>query len=131
MTADGVTVRSTVRERHERTCPPNRKLGRSEILVADFGKFEGHAGDTYEGGWLDGMRHGKGRATWPDGRVFEGDWVEDLQQGRGKSWAPDFNEDGEPGNTTYEGEWKESQRHGNGIEKHADGRTYHGCVMPD
>lgn len=52
--------------------------------MTGFGKFAGFSGDAYEGGWLNGMRHGLGRATWPDGRVYEGEWLEDVQSGRGK-----------------------------------------------
>jgi hypothetical protein len=31
-------------------------------------------GDSYAGGWKDGLPHGEGRYTWADGSVYEGVW---------------------------------------------------------
>ena len=31
-------------------------------------------GAEYEGQWKGGMRHGKGKMTWPDSAKYEGDW---------------------------------------------------------
>ena len=55
------------------------------VNAKGFGEYSGFEGDNYKGGWRDGMRHGAGRATWPDGRVYEGEWFEDMQHGRGRA----------------------------------------------
>jgi len=40
-------------------------------------------GDTYEGEWLMGRRHGQGTLTRTDGSSYTGSWVNDEQDGEG------------------------------------------------
>eukprot|EP01056_Protomagalhaensia_sp_Gyna25_P003025 Protomagalhaensia_sp_Gyna_25__3024@NODE_278_length_4066_cov_46_669729_g213_i0_p1_GENE_NODE_278_length_4066_cov_46_669729_g213_i0NODE_278_length_4066_cov_46_669729_g213_i0_p1_ORF_typecomplete_len590_score135_07MORN/PF02493_20/2_6e03MORN/PF02493_20/6_1e02MORN/PF02493_20/2_6MORN/PF02493_20/0_17MORN/PF02493_20/5_4e02MORN/PF02493_20/0_0001MORN/PF02493_20/0_47MORN/PF02493_20/8_7e03MORN/PF02493_20/1_5e02MORN/PF02493_20/0_0012MORN/PF02493_20/1_4e06MORN/PF02493_20/2_9e05C2/PF00168_30/1_9e11_NODE_278_leng len=53
-------------------------------------------GGTYEGEFVQGQRHGKGRFTWNEKpaatgpkRYYEGDWVNDKPEGRGVYLAQD------------------------------------------
>jgi hypothetical protein len=32
-------------------------------------------GDKYQGGWLEGMKHGFGVYEFADGSVYEGEWA--------------------------------------------------------
>ena len=41
-------------------------------------------GAKYEGQWLGGFRHGKGRMKFADGAVYEGDWYLGHALGEGK-----------------------------------------------
>ena len=38
-------------------------------------------GGTYDGHWMDGMRDGTGKHTWPDGSYYDGDWEKDKAHG--------------------------------------------------
>jgi len=38
----------------------------------------------YDGEWLNGLFHGKGKMTWLDGETYEGDYVNGKRQGKGK-----------------------------------------------
>jgi hypothetical protein len=40
-------------------------------------------GGAYDGGWKDGMRHGKGEMTFADGNLYDGHWQKDKWHGRG------------------------------------------------
>ena len=90
------------------------------------------SGAVYEGEWLAGMPHGKGRQTWLSGEVYEGDWIRGLRTGRGKLTYPaghvyegDFfnNKKNGQGRVTlvndnfYIGQFKEDVKHGRGIER--------------
>ena len=77
---------------------------------------EGHA---YEGDWVDGLQHGKGKMIWPDGEVYEGDWVDGREQGKGThTWLN--------GGPIYEGDWVEGSWHGKGTYICPDGWRYKG-----
>lgn len=41
-------------------------------------------GGRYQGHFKDNNYHGHGRLTMPEGYVFEGDWVEGKPHGKGK-----------------------------------------------
>jgi hypothetical protein len=41
-------------------------------------------GRSYTGQWQHGMRHGKGRQSYPDGKSYDGDWTSGKWNGRGK-----------------------------------------------
>jgi len=43
-----------------------------------------YSGNIYEGSWVDGNPHGKGKATYIDGRIYEGDWANGKKEGKGK-----------------------------------------------
>ena len=34
-------------------------------------------GDSYDGQWEDGMKHGKGKMTFASGTSFDGEWKDD------------------------------------------------------
>ncbi|KAF1331424.1 Tkl protein kinase, partial [Globisporangium splendens] len=100
-------------------------------------------GDTYDGEFANGMRHGKGvfteRAT---GNVYDGEWVFNTRQGNGilTSGMKDFIYDGAwhedqrcgyghcviRGCETYSGQWKHNQFHGVGTYMDAEGHVYEG-----
>ena len=39
---------------------------------------------VYEGQWLKGKRHGRGKQQWSDGSIYEGYWFDDKANGRGR-----------------------------------------------
>ncbi|MCX7679923.1 MAG: hypothetical protein N2316_12010, partial [Spirochaetes bacterium] len=41
------------------------------------------SGERYEGEWKEGLRHGIGRAHWPDGDSYIGQWMHDHPHGKG------------------------------------------------
>ena len=36
------------------------------------------SGDQYDGQWLNGKMHGRGKFTWSNGEVFDGEWAHDM-----------------------------------------------------
>ena len=71
---------------------------------------------VYEGEYLNGKRHGKGK-EYDDfnGRLlFEGEYLNGKRHGKGKEYN-DFN-----GNLKYEGEYLNGKRHGKGKEYNLD-----------
>ena len=109
-----------------------------------LGPFKFSNGETYEGQFMDGKRHGFGRQIWPDGSIYEGFWDEDRCNGKGRlinaeghvyfgDWIDDKAEgkgtfkhtDG----TKYEGEWKDDVQNGYGKETWNDGSVYEGMYL--
>lgn len=113
--------------------------------------FDAHAtdkGDTYEGEYMDGLRHGWGTCVLPNGRMYEGEWSEGVEHGFGiisgakneVLFEGEFCEGQFHGCGTYyftpprkgepyeyfEGEWKDGMRHGHGVYTEADGTCYIG-----
>ena len=85
----------------------------SELKGSDiFGSY------VYSGGVVDGIRHGKGKCTWSDGRFYDGEWKNGLFHGRGKHTWPDGD--------VYEGEYKDGKLNGRGKYTWSDGRVYDG-----
>ena len=41
------------------------------------------SGNAYEGEWLRGVYHGKGKLTYADGRRYDGEWREGVMHGKG------------------------------------------------
>ena len=65
-------------------------------------------GESYNGEWKDGKKHGMGIYTWADGSFYNGEWKEDKRHGMGiYTWA-----DG----SFYNGEWKDDRMHGMGAK---------------
>jgi len=98
-------------------------------------------GETYEGGCKNGLREGKGKLIYIDGKVYEGEWKTDLPDGKGKVTYTDgvvydgywkankYHGKGTltvPNGFVYEGEWKESQKDGKGKQTWSDGEVYEG-----
>ena len=75
-------------------------------------------GGIYEGMFLNGVRHGKGKHTWKNGDVYEGEWVEDKRTGNGKMVFAN--------NNVYDGEWVENRQAGNGKFISSNGDEYEG-----
>ena len=46
------------------------------------GAYRWTNGNTYDGDWVEGKRHGKGTHTWASG-TYDGDWTEGEMHGRG------------------------------------------------
>ena len=77
---------------------------------------------TYEGNFLNGLRHGEGTFTWRNGSFYSGDWKDDHKHGYGKDVLfIDGKFDSE-----YTGEFYKNQLHGHGLYKWAGGETYDG-----
>ena len=74
------------------------------------GRVEYSNGDVYEGGLVEGVRHGRGRMDYGDyGDVlwYDGEWRNGLHEGAGrKEWVDSL---------WYEGEWKGGMMHGRGV----------------
>ena len=129
--------------------PPNYR--RLDNLTADDhsqykgalkgGRPHGHGtfidasnGDSYEGEWLDGLYHGKGRLVKRNGIVYDGDFKEGLKHGHGVLHWPS-NPSAVP---RYEGSFKEDRKHGDGIEGGGGNRSPprkvkydNGCLVVD
>jgi hypothetical protein len=81
------------------------------------GKMIYQDGSTYEGGWADGMRHGRGKCVFTDESIYEGEFREGEFHGHGKmTWS-----DG----GWYEGEWWNGEMHGQGKEVRPNGSMRH------
>lgn len=59
----------------------------------------------YNGEVLNGLRHGYGTYSSPDGVKYEGNWKNGLKSGSGVLIK---------GNLKYEGEWRDGYMEGNG-----------------
>jgi hypothetical protein len=66
----------------------------------------------------EGKLCGKGKVTFPDGRVLEGEFKEGKLHGKGKAILPDGG--------VYEGKFKEGKMQGKGMATFPDGRVYQG-----
>merc|ERR1712241_698072 len=74
-------------------------------------------GSLYNGSWVDGMRHGRGKCIFVDGSEYEGDFRKGKFHGHGKmTW----NDRG-----WYVGNWCEGEIHGRGKEVRPDGSLRH------
>ena len=80
-------------------------------------------GDVYEGDFIQGKRHGKGKYTTP-GYSYEGEWINNQRHGKGKSI---INSNGE----TYDGNFVRDKRHGQGKTTYTDGSVYEGYYQND
>ena len=70
------------------------------------------SGALYEGQWLGGFRHGRGKMHFRDGATYEGTWYLGRAQGYGKFTKVK----GE----MYEGEWANDLYHGKGLSTHVN-----------
>lgn len=58
---------------------------------------EKYENGVYDGEFVNGKRHGKGKYKWADGAEYDGDWKDGNMDGKGrKKWA-----DG----NMYNGDW--------------------------
>lgn len=97
----------------------------NELIKTTFGeepvvldKIELENGITYEGAWLNGMRHGYGTQVWIDGSKYLGEWKYNEANGQGKL----YHSDGD----VYEGAWLNDKANGKGVYNHSNGAKYTG-----
>ena len=82
------------------------------------GKLTWADGAAYEGDFNKNNRHGRGKYTWPNGDVYEGDFVKNAHAGKGKfTWAS---------GDAYEGDYVEDERTGQGKYTWPSGNVYEG-----
>jgi len=53
------------------------------------GKMDWPSGTSYEGQYVNGVKHGQGVLNFSDGRVFRGDFVNGHQHGKGTAISAD------------------------------------------
>jgi hypothetical protein len=81
----------------------------------------------YKGEYLNGVPHGKGTFTYPDGSSYEGDFVDGEENGKGKLIiVSDFTPDGYGLGYVYEGDFQDGGSNGYGIQTYNDGVRYEG-----
>lgn len=104
----------------------------NEVVVTNFeGDYDEDTGEyvgfgtikldndcTYEGQFLNGMFHGKGKFSWPDGVVYEGDFYRNSLVGQGSYSYPD--------GSIYVGGILDGKRHGQGKLTNSVGQIYEG-----
>lgn len=93
----------------------NAKVGETDRL--------GWRGGDYSGSTLNGMPHGKGKLTYPDGAVYIGEFSHGEFSGKGKSLMPD--------GRVYEGEFSAGGANGQGVYTWPNGRKYVGAFQND
>ena len=74
--------------------------------------------DVYEGEWLAGQMHGRGRRVFRDGTIYDGAWRAGVQHGRGLELFPS--------GSVYEGEFERGQKHGRGRRRRVAAITHMG-----
>ncbi|KAK5601397.1 hypothetical protein CRENBAI_000334 [Crenichthys baileyi] len=102
-----------------------------------FGVQEWADGSKYEGEFLDGFKHGKGRYSWRNGECYEGFFYKDFKHGDGVyCWSTGHKFTGKfylnrkegyghlsfPGGTIFQGLYHSDQRFGPGVVTYPDGR---------
>ncbi len=75
-------------------------------------------GDTYDGEWKAGKKHGQGSYTWADGERYEGQWDNGTKSGLGAYFWTNGD--------CYEGQFVDGIYHGEGTFTYASGRTVSG-----
>lgn len=86
------------------------------------GKMKVGAGE-YEGHFVNGLPHGKGKVTYEDGTTYEGAFKKGLYHGYGTyKTSSDYK---------YEGMWKLGRRHGMGTQTYPGGMYYVGAWKGD
>lgn len=94
----------------------------SQALVSKEHKYRS-SGAHYQGEWLGGFRHGRGKMVWADGAQFEGQWV----LGRAFGHGVFTHTKGE----VYDGLWSYDKAHGRGLYIHSNGARYEGYWYQD
>ena len=74
-------------------------------------------GDSYEGFWENGKRHGWGIQTYDNGDEYRGNWENDK-----KTWGTQTYDNGDE----YRGNWDNDKRHGWGTQTYDNGDSYRG-----
>ncbi|XP_029938420.1 ankyrin repeat and MYND domain-containing protein 1 [Salarias fasciatus] len=111
--------------------------GAREETPTGLGVKEWNDGSRYEGGIVNGLKHGKGRFSWRNGEYFEGYFYKDYRHGDavycwptghkfiGKFYLNRREGHGQhafPDGTTFQGLYHNDQRFGPGVMSYPDGR---------
>ncbi|XP_077440424.1 ankyrin repeat and MYND domain-containing protein 1-like isoform X3 [Vanacampus margaritifer] len=100
---------------------PSRGVG--EVQRQGFGVQEFLDGSKYEGDFVNGLKHGKGRYTWKSGEFYEGFFYKDYRHGDGMyCW---------PTGTKFIGKFYFNWREGYGKQIFPDGATFKGLYHAD
>ncbi|XP_049585456.1 ankyrin repeat and MYND domain-containing protein 1 isoform X3 [Syngnathus scovelli] len=100
---------------------PNREVG--EVQRQGFGVQEFLDGSKYEGDFVDGLKHGKGRYSWQNGEFYEGSFYKDYRHGDGMYCWPTGNK--------FMGKFYLNWREGYGQHLFSDGATFKGLYHAD
>ena len=115
----------------EKSVESKRTLENGDVYEGDFvngkphgkGKLTNENGGVYEGYFIDGEPHGKGKYTYSGGSFYEGDYVKGERTGKGKFiYGGDTAFHGD----VYEGDFSNGKFFGKGKYTHADGSVYEG-----
>ncbi|XP_029285833.1 LOW QUALITY PROTEIN: ankyrin repeat and MYND domain-containing protein 1 [Cottoperca gobio] len=102
-----------------------------------LGVQEGPDGSRYEGEFVNGFKHGKGRYTWRNGEFYQGSFYKDYRHGDGLyCWPTGHKFTGKfylnrkegygqqlfPDGATFQGLYHADQRFGPGVVSYPDGR---------
>ena len=75
-------------------------------------------GSTYNGDWIQGMKHGRGLYMYANGDMYEGGYFKGMKHGYGAaSWT---------NGSQYVGHWDSGREHGQGRYTTASGQRYTG-----
>ena len=94
------TVTTSIQNNQQEAPNPEDKI---EFVIEQYG-----VGTRYEGGKLNGMRHGRGKFYYKEGSYYDGEWKNNKMHGIGVLYYPNDT-------IAYEGEWKNDQFDGRGI----------------
>nr|XP_061831490.1 ankyrin repeat and MYND domain-containing protein 1-like isoform X1 [Nerophis lumbriciformis] len=87
------------------------------------GVQESFDGSKYEGEFVNGLKHGKGKYTWKSGEFYEGSFYKDYRHGDGVyCW---------PSGHTFIGKFYLNWREGYGQQLFPDGATFKGLYQAD
>ena len=75
-------------------------------------------GEKYDGHWAEGLKEGSGVYTWADGSQYIGEWHLDRMSGEGVHVS--FN------GSKYSGSWSGNLMHGSGSYQYDNGSVYKG-----
>ncbi|XP_061540764.1 ankyrin repeat and MYND domain-containing protein 1-like isoform X4 [Phycodurus eques] len=98
-------------------------IGVGEVRRQMFGVQEFLDGSKYEGDFVHGLKHGKGRYTWKSGEFYEGSFYKDYRHGDGIYCWPTGNK--------FIGKFYLNWREGYGKHIFADGATFKGLYHAD
>ena len=92
--------------------------GASHLFDNCVGSHAYANGDTYDGEWQAGKKHGQGAYIWANGDRYEGEWDNGTKSGSGAYFWTNGDR--------YEGQFVDGIYHGEGTFTYASGRTVTG-----
>lgn len=132
------TLIASLNDRNPLDCQSNESKRYGEYTSPNDEKYEGewvnglkhgkgkctHFGSTYEGQWENGKRFGKGVLIYPTGEIFEGEWKNDLPNGKGVIKRTKYMDP--KTEIMYSGNFIDGKFHGTGKLIYTNGDTYTG-----